>query len=231
MQGHDRGAALVEAVFVVPVLIFLIFAIIEIGGVLKSYSGAASAVRLGGRSASLAASAPMADAQILAIVADQAATMGNEDIELVVVWHASGPGDLPPAGCLPSNTSTPNTATVGQAGSPAYGIGACNAYVAPSMAGGAFAMAKGTAQEPATYYFGCAGPDDPAASHKLDCNWPGSTRVVLTSPRGSSNPHSTDYVGLYVRARHGYYTGIVGTSVTITDQSITLIEPQGYDLS
>lgn len=231
MDDSDRGAALVEAVLVVPVLIFLIFAIIEIGGVLKSYSGAASTVRLGGRSAGLAASDPLADAQILAKVADQTKTMGRDDIQLVVIWHASGPGDHPPAGCLPADTSAPNTATRGQATSPANGVGACNAYVAPSMSGGAFAMVKGTASQSTSYYFGCSGPGDPAAGHKLDCNWPGSTRVVLTSPRGAANPHSTDYVGLYVRARHGYYTGIVGSAVTITDQSITLIEPQGYDLT
>lgn len=227
----DQGAALVEATFVLPILLFLLFAVIEVGGALKSYSGAASAVRLGGRAASLAAADPMADARVLAQVARQAATMGSGEIELVVVWHATGPGDSVPTACVPADLSTPNSSSVGSAGSPPDAMGACNVYIDPGAAGGAFAMANGEAVQPDTYYFGCSGPSDPDAGHKLDCNWPATDRNVLTSPRGSPTPTSTDFVGLHVRARHGYYTGFLGSGVTITDHSITLIEPQGYALS
>ncbi|MEX2293941.1 MAG: TadE family protein [Acidimicrobiales bacterium] len=231
MSTHERGAAMVEAVIVLPVLLFLIFAIIEVGGTLRSYSGTASAVRNGGRTASLAAADSMADAQILTKVARHADSMGRDEVQFVVIWHATGPGDPVPAACLPASYTAPNSASVGDAGTGPNAMGACSVYLAPSMPGGAFAMADGNAVEPAAYYFGCAGPSDPDAWHKLDCNWPPTSRQVLTSPRGAANPHSTDFVGLYVQARHDSYTGVLGSGFTITDQSITLIEPQGYELS
>lgn len=231
MRAPERGAALVEATIVLPILLFLMFGIIEMGGLMRSYSGTASAVQRGGRTASLAGADPMADARILEEVDGALASIGDDEVLLVVIWHAAGPGDPVPPACLPADLSTPNTSTIGDDGVAPDGIGACNAYVKPGAAGGAFAMAQGTAGEPAAYYFGCAGPSDPDASHKVDCRWPGSTRQVLTSPRGSATPTSTDFVGVYVRARHDYYTGALGSSVTITDKSITLIEPQGYQLS
>lgn len=231
MTAPERGAALVEAVLVVPILVFVLFAIIEVGGALKSYSGTASAVRMAGRSASLAGSDPMADGVILGRVADQVAAIDDGEVELVVIWQAAGPGDPVPLSCLPEDTSLPNTSSVGDDGAAPDGFGACNVYVQPDASGGAFAMAGGTAAQPQEYYFGCTGPSDPESAHMLDCNWPSTTRAVLTSPRGSATPTSTDYVGVYIQARHAYYTGILGDSLTITDRSITLIEPQGYELS
>jgi hypothetical protein len=202
-----------------------------VGGALKSYSGVASAVRQAGRSASLAGSDPMADAMILEQVARQAGTIDAGEIEVVVIWHASGPGDVVPPGCLTIGGSAPGASSVGAAGQGPDGLGACNVYVEPDAPDGAFAMATGTASQPAPHYFGCSGAADPAASHKLDCFWPGATRQVLTSPRGSVTPQSTDFVGVHIRARHRYYTGILGSGLTITDRSITLIEPQGYELA
>jgi hypothetical protein len=230
MATHERGATLVEAALVLPILFFLLFAIIEVGGSLKSYSGVASAVRLGGRSASLAGSDPLADGMILEQVARQASTIDAGEIEVVVIWHAAGPGDPVPPDCLPATTTVPNTSSVGDDGA-ADGVGACNVYIQPDAAGGAFAMAQGTAAEAEDHYFGCSGASDPDAAHKLDCHWPGATRQVLTSPRESLTPTSTDFVGVYIRARHAYYTGALGATVTITDQSITQLEPQGYTLS
>ncbi len=66
--GHgssDRGAVIVEAAFILPILFLLIFGMIEIGGALKSYSSAANAVRAGGRMASVAGNDAMADQLIL----------------------------------------------------------------------------------------------------------------------------------------------------------------------
>jgi hypothetical protein len=231
MGRRDRGAALVEAALVLPILLFILFGIIEIGGAMKSYSGTASAVRQAGRSASLAGSDPMADALVLAEVAERVEAIDDGEVELVVVWRAAGSGDSVPANCLPAVTPIPNASSLGHRGATPGAVGACNAYVQPDAVNGAFAMANGTASQPKAYYFGCTGPTDPAAAHKLDCNWPGSERHVLTSPRSSSTPTTTDFVGVYIRVRHSYYTGMLGRSLTITDRSITLIEPQGYALS
>lgn len=231
MTAPDRGATMVEAALVLPILIFLLLAIIEVGGTLKSYSGAASSVRSGSRAASVAGADRMADRQILEQMASLAGSLDAGEIELVVIWHAEGPGDPVPPDCLPPDTSSPNQASVGDAGSVPDGMGACNAYIQPGDEGGAFAMAQGTAPEPEEHYFGCVGPTDPEALHLLDCHWPATSRQVLTSPRGSLDPRSTDFVGVYMRVRHASYTGVLGAGITITDRSISLIEPQGYELS
>ena len=144
----------------------------------------------------------------------------------------SAPGDPVPAGCLPSAPLTANTSSVGVTDSGTDAVGACNVYVKPAGTGGAFAMADGTAAQPAAYYFGCQGAADPAASHKLDCKWPGKNRRALPSPRSTTGtPKPTDFVGVYIRLIHPYYTTILGSSLTITDRGISLIEPQGYDTS
>jgi hypothetical protein len=230
-EPNDRGGALVEAALVIPILLFILCSIIEIGGALKSYSGTASAVRQAGRSASLAGSAPDADGLILQEVARRVAAIDDGEIELVVIWHADGPGDAVPPACLPPDTAPPNTSSVGVVGTAPDHAGACNAYIEPDAPGGAFAMAQGTAGQPVEHYFGCAGPADPAAYHKLDCNWPATSRNVLTSPRGSTDPTTTDFVGVYIRVRHASYTGVLGGGLTITDRSISLMEPQGYAVS
>jgi hypothetical protein len=231
MATSDRGATLVEAALVLPILIFLLLAVIEVGGTLKSYSGTASAVRVGSRAASVAGSDPLADRTILERIAAQARSLDSGEVELVVIWKADGPGDPVPAACLPSSTSTPNTSSVGDDGVAPDGLDACNVYVQPDASGGAFAMAEGKAPQPAEHYFGCSGPGDPEAGHRLDCDWPATSRRVLTSPRGTLDPQSTDFVGVYVRVRHDSYTGALGDGLTITDRSIALIEPQGYELS
>lgn len=232
MGRGERGATVVEAAFVLPVLVFLLMSILELGGALKSYSGTASAVRSAGRTASLAGADPLADALVLEQVARRAGALDDGEIELVVIWQAEGVGDQVPPGCLPVAT-TPNTTSVGDDGIEPDGVGACNVYIEPDRPGGAFAMAGGTATQPPEHYFGCSGVGDPEASHKVDCRWPATSRQVLTSPRGSTTPTSTDFVGVYIRARHHGYTGFLfgGDGLTITDRSITLIEPQGYALS
>jgi hypothetical protein len=225
----DRGAVTSETAIVLPILLFVLFAIMEIGGSLMSYSSVAGGVRAAGRAASLAGADPMADGLILARIAQDGAAVSGE-VEVVVIWHATGPGDSVPAGCVPVAPYSASASSVGVTDGGIDAVGACNVYVAPAAVGGAFATAGGSAAQPAAYYFGCQGLTDPAAGHKVDCNWPAKNRRVLTSPRTTSGvARPTDFVGVYVRVRHSYYTGIFGSTLTITDQGISLIEPQGYD--
>jgi hypothetical protein len=227
-RPSDRGAAAIETAFVLPILLFVLFAIMEIGGSLLSYSGTASAVRAAGRTASLAGSDPVADKLILNRVAQEIGAGGGA-VELVVIWHAARAGDSVPPACVPATPFTRNVTSVGVSDGGTDAVGACNVYVLPAAAGGAFAMADGRAAQPADYYFGCQGLTDPAAATKMDCNWPGKNRRVLTSSRGAVTPHSSDFVGVYIRVSHSYYTTIFGSTLTITDQGISLIEPQGYE--
>jgi hypothetical protein len=229
-RRDERGAVLVEAALAIPILLLVLFAILEIGGSLLAYSGTASAARSGARAASLAGADPMADSLILNSVAQDYGA-GRNEIQLIVIWHAAGPVESVPVACVPAGPYAPNAASVGVTDAGTDVLGACSVYVMPAATGGAFAKADGTAAQLATYYFGCQGLSDPLAANKLDCKWPGKNRKVLTSPRGSVTPQSTDFVGVYIRVQHVYYTKVFGTTGTITDKSISLIEPQGYAVS
>ncbi len=226
---------LVEAAIVLPVLFSLIFGILEIGSALKSYSGAANAVRAGGRMASVAGNDALADQTTMARIAREAAGIGGGEIEYIVIWHAAATGENPSVACRPAPVSSPNTGSVGVPDGGTDALNACNIYHRPSAAGGAFDMAQGDLGNPPDYYFGCTGPSDPDASHKVDCNWPARNRKTTIVPRGTPPPVGTtgkpDYIGIYIRAEHNYITGILGDTLTITDSGVNLIEPQGYSVT
>lgn len=217
-----RGAVIVEAALILPIFFMIIFGMLEIGGALKSYSSVANGVRAGGRMASVAGNDAMADQMVLQRLAQETAGIGKGEVEYVLIWKASGPGTSPPAGCLQATPASPNQQSQGV-------VGTCNIYFRPQASGGAFDMAAGRATQPASYYFGCSGLADPQLPQKVDCNWPGQDRKVTNSPRGALPVLKTDYAGVYVKAAHQYYTGILGSTLTITDAGINLLEPQGYD--
>jgi hypothetical protein len=232
-QVHrDRGATVVEAAFALPILLVLFLGMAEVGIALKTYSSAADAARAGGRAASVAGSDPMADASTLERLAAASATVGHGEIDLVVIWHAADAGTSVPAACVPATGTGPNIVSVGVSDGGADAVGACNVYLRPAAPGGAFAMAGGELAHPASYYFGCQGAADPQASHKVDCKWPGKDRRALVTPRsGVGSPRPPDFVGVFLRVDHRILTARLGSSLTIEETSINLIEPEGYDLT
>lgn len=220
----DRGSVLVEGAIVLPLLFTLVFGVLEIGGALKTYSGASNTVRAGGRAGSVAGNDAMADQYMFERMAQEAAGIADREIEMIIVWHAAGPGEAVPAACVSAagSATAPNTSSVGQTGSKA-----CNVYIRPADPGGAFAMAKGLAAQPAAFYFGCTGPSDPLAANKVDCNWSPRDRKVQISPRGTPVLRP-DYLGVYIRAKHSYITGVLGDTLTVTESGTTLLEPDSY---
>lgn len=211
---------------VLPVLFVLVFGVMEVGGALKANSTAANAVRSGARMASVAGNSGLADQEVLARMAQEATAFGRGEIEYIVIWHAATTSESVPANCKQTNPTSPNLTSVGVGDGNSNAVGACNVYLRPADPGGAFDMALGRAAQPATYYFGCPGTAGP--SYKVDCKWSPTHRRVVSAPRNQpSNP--PDYLGVYLQAKHRYYTGILGQTLTVTDSGITLLEPQGYE--
>jgi hypothetical protein len=227
----DRGAVLVETMLALPVLALLLLGTIEVGALMRTSSTAANAVRAAGRMASVAGADPMTDQMVLKRFAIESQAIGQDRVQLLVIWHASGPGTTVPPACLPPVGSGPSTTSTGVSDGGLDTVGACNAYINPDLAGGAFAMAKGTAAHPPEYYFGCQGSTDPAAAQKVDCRWPGKNRRAVTTPRTSGVTIPPDFVGIYVRVLHRLPTAIVLKTVTITDSSINLIEPLKFSFT
>ena len=223
---------MVESAIVTPLVLLLLFGMIEVGSLLKSYSSAANAVRSAGRVASVAGADPMTDQRVLARMAQEIVGIGGQDVDFVVIWHAAGPGDDVPPACIPETFESPNTSSLGVSDGGFDAIGACNVYLRPEVQGGAFDMATGQAANPPTYYFGCEGDLDPGAGHKVDCRWPGKVRRAVTTPRATSGPVvPPDFVGVHVQVDHQLFTELVMDAVTIRESTVNLIEPQGYAFS
>ncbi len=93
----QRGAALVEAAIVMPLLLMLIFGMIEFGFLFKDSLTVANAARAGARVGSSAGNDPLADYNILKSV--QGAS-GLTNVKKIVVFKASGPTGTIPAQCM-----------------------------------------------------------------------------------------------------------------------------------
>jgi hypothetical protein len=230
LRPRDRGAASVEALCALPVFLLLVLGFIELAGLVQSQSATVNAVASAGRMASVAGADPMADQLVLSRMAQEIVSLGSGRIEYVVIWHAAGPGESVPQACIPDEVTGPNGSSVGVDDDGVDALGACNVYLRPEEAGGAFAKATGHAVEGPSHYFGCEGPDDPAADEKLDCSWPGKARRAVTSPRdflGTAAP--PDFVGVHVEVAHQFHTSIVLGDLSLSDTAVGYIEPHGYE--
>jgi TadE-like protein len=227
----DSGAVLLEVALVLPVAMLLFLGVLAVGSLLKAYSSTSHAVRVASRMASLAGADPMTDQEALGRLAREVAGIDPDVIQVVVVWHATGPGAMLPSGCRPAVHNAPNTTSVGVSDGGTDAVGACNVYVRPGDHGGAFDMATGAAPQPASYYFGCQGATDPLAFHKVDCRWPGKDRRAVTSPRSATGTLvAPDFVGIYLEVTHRFDLPALGSTITVSDHSVSLLEPHAYSV-
>lgn len=206
-----------------PVFILLLFGVVEFAGVIMTRTGTTNAAQAAARTASVKSNDALADREILLRLEREASGLPNGEIEQIVIWHASGPGDSPPSACI-----TPGSTGVTNVSDP-NAVGNCNVYNDPEASGGAFAIAHDPNYQ---HYFGCPTvPDDGYNSQRLDCNWPAQTRSVAQGMPGTAAGNAgvtPDYVGIYIRSKHRYYTGLFGKDVTVNEVSIGRIEPQEW---
>ncbi|MCP5030150.1 MAG: pilus assembly protein [Actinomycetia bacterium] len=99
-----------------PVFLALIFGAFEYGFAFRNYLTVTSATRDSARTATTFGSDEYTDYEILQRVADNGVALPAANIERIVVWHATGPDDTVPSGCVAS----------GQAG-------LCNVYEASDL--------------------------------------------------------------------------------------------------
>lgn len=115
---EERGASLIEAAFITPVFLVLLFGIVEFGLAFSDYLTLSNAVRAGARTASSSGSTSNADFTILKTVASEGGAIKRSAIQWIVVYKAGGHGELPSSTC--------------QSGTPVAGV--CNVYVAADLA-------------------------------------------------------------------------------------------------
>lgn len=106
MRAHARqgGQGLVEFALVLPLILLLIFAILDLGRAVYAYSTIANAARAGSRTAIV----DQNDSLIKARAADQAVALGIAPTDVIVAYQQADPLDgdcLPPElGCVAAVT-------------------------------------------------------------------------------------------------------------------------------
>ena len=183
-----------------PILFFLVFGIIEYGAAYGDKLGVSNSVTSGTRTASAGGSDGFADYQILQSVIKSSSAMTKGSVQWIVVFKATGVDSVPTATC---RAGTPSYGANPAATPPDY-TGACNVYF-PSD----YATPKDS--------FGCN------LALTLDKYWCPSTRKTSQTVLSGGPP---DFIGVYMKAIHPYYTGFFGNAVTLTDQAIIQIEPR-----
>jgi hypothetical protein len=198
---REDGAVAVEAALVLPILVILVFGIIEFGFLLRDYAGVSSLVRSGARIASTGAdhgpatcetgpSAPVctptsspALAQEAADAIQRSGSATNPDqIDYILVFKANAKG-------YP---------------------GAVGNTTMPADCGGTANCVKFTWRDALDSFKYTSGSWD-------------SKNISACFPGNAVNP--MDRVGIYLKATHPMMTGLFGTSITISDRAVMDFEP------
>jgi hypothetical protein len=193
----ERGAVLVEAALITPIILALVFGTLEMGYAFYGKLTVNHMSVAGARAASGGANDVLSDYDMLQAVNGASTGMSASDITMVVVYRATVPTDRVPTAC--KTASVTNTSS----------IQGCNRYTGSDIA-------------LASTQFGCTGPPGPAS--KIDHYWcPTSRKTALlaTSPNGPP-----DYVGVYVEAIHHNLTGLFGATYTFKSDTVMKIEPR-----
>jgi Flp pilus assembly protein TadG len=211
----ERGAALVEAAIVFPVLFTIILGSLEYGLMFKDSLTLSNATRAGVRAASIDGNNQFSDYDVLNAVTASLGAAGVGNTQYVIVYKAT-PATL---GAAPLSAPPANCVTTGDGlASGTSGItNSCNIY------SGAYLQTFTSANKST---FGTC----PTVSTSPDHFWcpVGTTaatgRQVLQS--GSSTADGgPDYIGVYVKVTHKALTGLVTNNKALSDNSVQRIEP------
>lgn len=115
----ERGAALVEIVVVLPLMILIVFGAIEFGAAWSNKLKVETAARAGARVGSNLGNERLADWTLLQSVRSAVQQIGTSNIAYVVVFKASATNGAVPASC---KTSPPSSQT-----------GLCNVYTGAQL--------------------------------------------------------------------------------------------------
>ena len=98
-RNGERGAVVVEAALVTPLLFFMIFLIIETGPLFLLWSSNKHASQEGARMATVAGSTSNADYNVLKAMRSPLGPIGNR-LNFIILFRANGPYDSVPMECV-----------------------------------------------------------------------------------------------------------------------------------
>lgn len=200
----DRGAGLLEMALVTPLFLFVIFGILEFGFMFRSYLSIGDSATEAARVGALQGPSPTtdgrtADFSVVSAIRQGTAGLELEEIEAIVVFKGK-----------PSTAGTPMQQVPQACKSATESIsGLCNVYPAD--------YAFYAVQQSDFGYFRCT---------------PGNSRPCAWNPDDRDNgPRAIDidYLGVYIRYRHPYMTGMFGEYRNLESASVMRLEPGVVD--
>ncbi len=200
-RRRDDGAVAVEAALVLPILVILVFGIIEFGFVLRDYAGVSSLVRTGAR------------------IASTGADHGPATCETGAAAPPCGPASSPAL----AQEAADAIQRSGQASNPDQ-IDYILVYKANTKG---FPGAEGNVTMPAD----CSGTAncvkyvwrDSLDAFRYNSGTWDSKSISACFPGSAANP--MDRVGIYLKSTHPMLTGLFGSSVSLTDRAVMDFEP------
>jgi hypothetical protein len=111
---RQRGAALVEAALVSPIVFALIFGIFEFSMLFRSHLTTSNMAQMGARAAAAYGRDPLADKLIIEAILQAGSALDDDEIEWIAIYRAESPNDPPQASCKNGNANA--------------GVWACNVY-------------------------------------------------------------------------------------------------------
>jgi Flp pilus assembly protein TadG len=206
----DDGTALAEAAFFTPVFLYLLFGFAELGLFMRDYVSMSAALADGSRQGSILGTQLDTDYQIIQAVKRDLAAVPSAQVQLLIVFNAgtanpTNPATAtPPAACLQAGAATPVSTT--------STTSFCNAYTPAT---------DWTATDSRLYACSVATPYS-----NRSAGWCPTSRKTAATASATPPNGPPDYLGVYLRVKHRYVTGLFGASKTVEQTMITRLEPQ-----
>jgi len=174
----------------------LVFSLLEYGNYFKNNMSTRNAATDAAREISASSNDGEADYNGLSIARQDLAGLDANQLQMIVVYKATGPQDSVPALCKVASQP-----------------GLCNHYTAANFYG----VGLGTLTVSS---FGAVDQTD---TTKIDSNYP---PVLRQYHRTSGGALTVEYVGVYIEANYHSVTGLLKSTVTLSGDAIVPIEPR-----
>lgn len=194
-RADERGAVLVELAIILPLLMSITLATLDLGLAWRTSLTVSGAARAGARTVSNLGIAVLADKESLKSVGAALGTIPTSQIEMVVVYRSATVDGAPPSGCV-SATALSNGGDSSLS---------CNTYSGAELS-------QIVAGAGPTFGGGC--------STSRDRRWCPPNRN--NSQASSSGP---DYAGVYIKVNHKTSTKMFGTTFVVDDFAVMPLEP------
>lgn len=220
---RDRGATLIEAAIVMPVIMLILFGVLEMGMLFRNYLSVTQLTRDGARSASAYGRDFDADFRTISVIKNTVDVITSGDVKRVVIFDATEDREnstVPPI-CTTADPTVPGSVNPAPASLDANIF----KHDADLTASEAAAITRCNIYTPDTWLdtprYGCDDLGNTGDDPDFDLNWCPSVRDV-------SAEDGTDYVGIWIEFEHQWVTGLLGESRTITETMIMRLEPKEF---